>query len=45
MMAQTQREKVQNFITSMGKAIEAAPSMQREGGFDPLEKADAIYRA
>jgi len=44
-MAQTQREKVQNFITSMGKAIEAAPSMQREGGFDPLEKADAIYRA
>ena len=29
----------------MGKAIEAAPAMQREGGFDPLEKADAIYRA
>lgn len=44
-MAETQREKVQNFIRNMGKAIEAAPAMQRQGGFDPLEKADAIYRA
>jgi len=45
MMAETQREKVQNFIRRMGLAIESAPGMQREGGFAPLERADAIYRA
>lgn len=44
-MAETQREKVQNFIRRMGLAIESAPGMQREGGFAPLERADAIYRA
>ena len=43
-MAETQREKVQNFIRRMGQAIESAPAMQRQSGFAPLEFADAVYR-
>lgn len=44
-MAETQREKVQNFFRRMGQAIESAPGMQRKGGFFPLERTDAIFRA
>ena len=39
-MAETQREKVQR----IGRAIAGAPGVMREGGFGPLEFADAVYR-
>jgi len=39
-MAETQREKVQR----IGRAFRDAPDKMREGGFAPLEYADAVYR-